>query len=181
MSTSDRPSAASTGPAGEPGLLAAEQDIKLKLDDRSLDFASLLAVSNIYWAAGAVLRTSERDLLGPVGLSWGGFTILWVLWIWGSMETARLAAECDLAKGTLTGMLTTLEKQELVNRDRMSADRRRVLVSLTPTGTAKISELFPRFNGFEAAVTDGLSDEEKTELARLLRLVIVNANDNPTR
>ncbi|MEM7272606.1 MAG: MarR family transcriptional regulator [Actinomycetota bacterium] len=164
-----------TARAGEPDLLAAEHDIKARLVDHPLDFASLLAVSNIYRAAGAVRRTAERELLTPAGLSWGGFTILWVLWIWGAMETARLAAECDLAKGTLTGMLTTLEKQDLVARDRMVADRRRVLVSLTPAGEAVIGDLFPRFNAFEGRATTGLSTEEKAELARLLRLVIVNA------
>lgn len=159
----------------DQGLLRVERDIQQRLLGQPLDFPSFLAVSNIYRAAGAVRRRAEREVLSEVGLSWGGFTILWVLWIWGEMETSRLAAECDLAKGTLTGMLTTLEKQDLVVRRRVAADRRRVAVALTDTGDATIAELFPRFNGFEAAMTDGLSDEQKGDLARLLRLVITNA------
>ena len=157
------------------GLLEAERDIESRLRGEPLDFASMLAVSNIYRAATAVRRQAERELLGGAGLSWGGFTILWVLWIWGEMETARLAAECGLAKGTLTGMLSTLEKQDLVVRRRMAADRRRVRVSLTELGEQTISELFPRFNAFEGAMTDGLSVDQKTDMARLLRVVITNA------
>lgn len=158
------------------GLLKAEQDIQERLLGQSLDFASMLAVSNIYRAASAVRRQAERELLTPAGLSWGGFTILWVLWIWGEMETARLASECDLAKGTLTGMLNTLEKQQLVFRRRMDADRRRVMVSLTESGEETIEELFPRFNSYEGAITLGLSHDQKAELAMLLRVVITNAS-----
>lgn len=159
----------------EHGLLRVEQDIGERLRDEPLDFASLLAVSNIYRAAAGVRRRAEREVLNDSGLSWGGFTILWVLWIWGEMETSRLAAECDLAKGTLTGMVTTLERQGLVARHRQPSDRRRVRVDLTPSGRATIAELFPRFNAFEGLMTAGLTEGQKAELARLLRMVITNA------
>ena len=157
-------------------LLRAERDIRDRLGDRSLDFVSLLAISNIYRAAAAVRRRAERGVLAEHDLSWGGFTILWVLWVWGEMETAELASECDLAKGTLTGMVTTLEKQRLVARHRVAADRRRVTVTLTPTGLATIEDLFPKFNEYEQAMTVGLADTEKNDLARLLRAVITNAD-----
>ena len=102
---------------------------------------------------------------------------MWVLWVWDVMETARLASECDLAKGTLTGMVSTLEKQGLVERHRVEADRRRVTVGLTPHGLDTIEKLFPIFNNFEATMSTGLSSVEKQELARLLRVVITNASD----
>lgn len=171
------PSHPSTVP-DELGLLRVERDIRDRLRDEPLDFASLLAVSNIYRAAGAVRRRAERELLQEAGLSWGGFTILWVLWIWGEMETSRLATECDLAKGTLTGMLSTLERQGRVARRRLDRDRRRVTVGLTEAGHTTIAELFPRFNAFEGTMTDGLTDEQKADLARLLRVVITNAAGN---
>lgn len=170
------PSHPSTAP-DEQHLLQVEHDIQDRLRDQELDFASLLAVSNVYRAAGAIRRRAEREVLSDAGLSWGGFTILWVLWIWGAMETSRLAAECDLAKGTLTGMLSTLERQHLVVRRRLPEDRRRVTVELTETGHTTIAELFPRFNTFEGWMTAGLTDEQKAELARLLRVVITNAAD----
>ena len=157
-------------------LLRAERDIQDRLGDRPLDFASLQAISNIYRAAAAVRRRAEQGVLAEHDLSWGGFTILWVLWVWGDMETAQLASECDLAKGTLTGMITTLEKQHLVERRRVASDRRRVTVTLTPRGLVTIEDLFPRFNDFEGAMTAGLHDDDKHDLARLLRAVITNAN-----
>jgi DNA-binding MarR family transcriptional regulator len=134
------------------------------------------AISNIYRAAAAVRRRAERTVLAEQNLSWGGFTALWVLWVWGEMETAQLAGECDLAKGTLTGLLGTLERQDLVRRDRVESDRRRVMVSLTDVGLATIEDVFPRFNQFETEMAGGLSGPDKDELARLLRGVINNAD-----
>ena len=156
-------------------LLDAERVIQARLGDQPLDFESLHAVSNIYRAATAVRRRAERELLTPLGLSWGGFTILWVLWVWGEMETAQLASECDLAKGTLTGMVSTLERQGLVARTRMAHDRRRVTVALTDDGRATIEELHPRFHRFEIAMVGSLSGRERRELARFLRMVITSA------
>lgn len=162
-------------PRDDQDLLDAERDVQARIGDHPLDFASLDAISNIYRAAAGVRRRAEREVLATYGLSWGGFTILWVLWVWDEMETAQLATECALAKGTLTGMLTTLEKQGLVERTRLENDKRRVLVALTPSGTAMIDELFPTFNAYETAMSHGLSADEKRELARLLRVVITNA------
>ena len=119
-------------PAPDERLLDAEVDIQARLGNQPLDFDSMQAISNIYRAAAAVRRRAEREVLADAGLSWGGFTILWVLWVWGEMEAAQLASECDLAKGTLTGMVSTLEKQGRVERTRMESDRRRVTVALTP-------------------------------------------------
>lgn len=158
-------------------LLDAERKVQARLGGKPLDFASLDAISNIYRAAAAVRRKAEAEVLASYKLSFGGFTILWVLWVWGDMETAQLADECALAKGTLTGMLTTLEKQDLVERTKVETDKRRVSVSLTDHGTNTITELYPEFNAFEASMTSGLSEDEMRTLADHLRTVTTNALD----
>ena len=128
-------------------VLEAERDIRARLGDRALDFEAMLAVSNIYRAANAVRNRMEREVLGPEGLSWGGFTILFVLWVWGERETGQLAEDCGLAKGTLSGMLSTLEKGGLVERSRHAEDGRRVMVTLLEGGRDTIEPVFPEFNG----------------------------------
>lgn len=158
-------------------LLAAERDIRARLGGRELDFDANQAVSNVYRAAAAIRREAEQDVLAEAGLSWGGFTALWVLWIWGEMEAGTLAAECDLAKGTLTGILTTLEKQSLVERRRLDHDRRRVVVTLTAEGAATMEELYPRFHRFERTLVGGLDPDELVTLSRLLRRVIRTVTD----
>ena len=160
-------------------VLEAERDIRARLGDRPLDFDALLAVSNIYRAATAVRRRMEREVLDPAGLSWGGFTILFVLWVWGSRETGELAEDCGVAKPTLTGLVGTLEKDGLVSRTRHPEDGRKVVVHLQRRGGETIENVFPEFNAFEARFTDRLDDEEVHELARLLRLVTATAQDLP--
>jgi DNA-binding MarR family transcriptional regulator len=158
-------------------VLAAERDIRATLGDRPLDFDAMLAVSNIYRAATAVRNRMEREVLGPAGLSWGGFTILFVLWVWGDRKTGQLAAECGLAKGTLSGMLSTLERSRLVERVRQTDDGRQVVVRLLEPGREKMDKLFPIFNQHETKLTSGLDTEGRRELARLLRLVTATAEE----
>ena len=101
-----------------------------------------------------------------------------MLWVWGEMQSADLADECDLSKGTLTGVVKTLEKQGFVKRTPVAADRRKVTVSLTGAGLETIEQLFPRFNLYEGEMVSNLSATEKRELAELLRRVIVTAGSS---
>lgn len=158
-------------------VLEAERDIRARLGDRSLDFEALLAVSNIYRAANAVRNRMEREVLSSAGLTWGGFTILFVLWIWGDREAGELAEDCGLAKGTLSGMLGTLERSGLVKRSTHPADGRKVLVLLEDAGLETIESVFPDFNRHEAKFTADLDAAEKRELARLLRVVTATADE----
>lgn len=160
-------------------VLEAERDIRARLGDRPLDFDALLAVSNIYRAANAVRNRMEKEVLAPAGLSWGGFTILFVLWVWGDRETGDLAHDCGVAKGTLSGMVATLERVGLVSRSRHPEDGRKVVVHLEPSGVEAIEGLFPVFNRHEALFTARLDTEERHELARLLRVVTATADDAP--
>ena len=121
----------------------------------------------------------EREVLSPHGLSWGGFTIMFVLWVWGDQETGELAEACGLAKGTLSGMLRTLERSDLVSRVPHDSDRRRVVVRLQRRGLETIESVFPEFNKREARFTERLQPDERRELARLLRLVTATADDLP--
>lgn len=160
-------------------VLEAERDIRRRLGDRPFDFDALLAISNIYRAANAVRNRMEREVLSSRGLSWGGFTILFVLWIWGDRETGQLADDCGIAKGTLTGMLQTLERSDLISRSRHPDDGRRVLVLLEGGGKELIESVFPTFNEYESRFTDLLDGDERRQLARLLRVVAATADDVP--
>jgi DNA-binding MarR family transcriptional regulator len=153
-------------------LVQAEHDIRGRIGDQSLDFAAMAAVSNIYRAANVIRHHMERQVLADEDLSWAAFTVLFVLWIWGDQQTRHLADEAGVTKGTLTGVLKTLEKRGLTRRRAHDADGRLVLVSLEPKGAAVIERLFPAFNQGETAVSSGLTEHEKDQLAALLRKII---------
>jgi MarR family transcriptional regulator, organic hydroperoxide resistance regulator len=150
----------------------AERDIRSRIGDQPLDFAAMATVSNIYRAANVIRNRMERQVLADEDLSWAAFTVMFVLWIWGDQETRHLAAEAGVTKGTLTGVLKTLEKRGLARRRGHEADGRLVLVGLEPKGVAVIERLFPAFNQGEALVSSALTEDEKQELAGLLRKII---------
>ena len=164
------PSRLATGSARD--LVQAERDIRERIGDQHLDFAAMAAVSNIYRAANVVRNHMERKVLADEDLSWAAFTVLFVLWIWGEQQTRHLAAEAGVTKGTLTGVLKTLEKRGLTRRQAHDEDGRLVLVSLEPKGEAVIERLFPAFNASETQVSNALSDREKNQLAGLLRKIV---------
>ena len=158
--------------------MQAEHDIRGRIGDQHLDFAAMAAVSNIYRAANVIRNHMERKILADEDLSWAAFTVLFVLWIWGDQQTRYLAAEAGVTKGTLTGVLKTLEKRGLVRRHAHESDGRLVLVSLEPKGRGVIERLFPAFNMGEAFVSASLSEQEKEQLASLLRTIIRSVEEN---
>jgi DNA-binding MarR family transcriptional regulator len=157
-------------------LLRVERDVAARFRDAGIehevDLTSTAAVANVFRVASAARAHLERSVLAARELSFTAFTVLWVLWVWGEMEFRDLARETGVAKGTLTGVLRTLEGRELVARRRHVRDRRLVLVSCTPTGEELMIELFPRFNGGESRLVSGLTPAETRRLAQLLRQVL---------
>jgi DNA-binding MarR family transcriptional regulator len=153
-------------------LLPAERKVHEALGDMPLDFRAMAAVSNLFRASAAVRRHMEHRVLSVDRLSWTSFVVLWVLWVWGELESRDLAAAVGISRPTSTGVVTTLERRGYVQRQKSSMDGRMVRVSLTPEGRKKIETLFPRFNEEEVAVTAHLAPEQQDHLASMLRSML---------
>jgi DNA-binding MarR family transcriptional regulator len=153
-------------------LLPAERRVLERLGHLPLDFRAMWAVSNLFRASAAIRRHMEAKVLADDRLSWTSFVALWVLWVWGEMESRDLAAAVGISRPTSTGVVTTLERRGFVQRRKNAADGRMVRVSLTESGRIRIEELFPRFNAEEAAVTAHLSPDEQEAMAAMLRSML---------
>ena len=113
-------------------MAATEAAVSERLATMPLDMAAMTAVSNLYRAEGAIRNHLEHTVLAPYNLTWTGWVVLWVVWIWQEIETRHVAAEAGISKGTLTGVAGTLEKRGLLRRRAHPDDARRVLMDLTP-------------------------------------------------
>jgi MarR family transcriptional regulator, organic hydroperoxide resistance regulator len=160
-------------------LSATEAAVNERLAAMPLDMPAMAAVSNLYRAAGAIRNHFEHTVLAPYNLTWPGWVVLWVVWIWEEIETRHVAAEAGISKGTLTGVAGTLEKRGLLDRRVHPDDARRVLLSLTPSGLTLMAELFPQFNKQEALVVESLSADEIKVLAAALRKIVVDLESGP--
>lgn len=154
-------------------LLEAEEDIRHRLAGHPVDVEVQYAMSNLYRAATVVSRTAEREVLADEDLSWSAFTVLWVLWVWGEMDSSRLAAELGLTLGTLTGVRKGLEVQGLVVSRRDAVDGRRRQISLTTSGEDTIERLYPKFNKWAIGMVSDLTRKQINVLADLLESIIL--------
>lgn len=157
-------------------LVRAERDVADRLGDLgvdvALDIASLAAISNVFRVATTVRNHMERTVLAGADLSFTAFTVLWVLWIWGEQEARHVAEESGISRGTLTGVVGTLEARGLVARRPHPDDRRSVLVATTPAGDALMRSVYPAFNVQEAKVSSGLDGTAKDALSDALRTIL---------
>jgi DNA-binding MarR family transcriptional regulator len=169
-----RAAAAAGGASDGHTLAATEQAVAQRLAGLEVDMSAMAAVQNLYRAANATRNHLEQTVLAPHQLTWTGWVVLWVVWIWEEIETRHVAVEAGISKGTLTGVVKTLESRGLVRRSTHPDDARRVLLTLTSAGAQLMKTLFPQFNEQEAALTASLGHASTTELARLLRTMVLD-------
>jgi hypothetical protein len=72
--------------AGAHTLQETEHAIQERLGDLPVNLQAMAGVSNIYRAAGAVRNHLERTVLAPHDLTWTGWVVPWVIWVWKDIE-----------------------------------------------------------------------------------------------
>ena len=163
---------------GHRSITEAEKLAAARLGGTLIRRDQMAAVANIHRAAAAVRQHLENSVLRHADLTWTAFVVLWVVWVWGESETRHVAEEAGVSKGTLTGVSRTLESRGLLRRADHPSDGRLVLLSLTEEGEAFMQRVFPAFNEEEAFVTGRLSDAECRTLAKSLRSVVLQVEEN---
>ncbi|MCI1696748.1 MarR family transcriptional regulator [Aneurinibacillus aneurinilyticus] len=155
----------------EEKLLPEELAILNRLTNYSLNFEAMAVVTNLYRAAQRLRAKMERDVLSTYNISWTAFTLLYNLWIWGSMEPRKLAKSMGVTVAAVSSITNTLERKQWCKREANPRDRRLVLLTLTDEGKKVIEELYPEFNQGEADIVSDLDSEEQEILTQLLRRI----------
>ena len=88
------------------------------------------------YSASLAMTKLYKPLLDPLGLTYPQYLVMLVLWEADGLTVSQVGERLALDSGTLTPLLKRLEAQGLLQRLRDSADERRVLLQLTPTGRA---------------------------------------------
>jgi DNA-binding MarR family transcriptional regulator len=136
------------------------------------DADAMLVVQNVFRAAAALRGALERSVLTPHDLSFGAFTMLFCLWVWGPLEVRDVADRMAVSRPTVSGIADTLERRGLIERRDHPSDARRRSLALTGEGERAFAALFPVVNRHEGAAIAALEPEESVELARLLRKLV---------
>jgi DNA-binding MarR family transcriptional regulator len=77
----------------------------------------------------------------------------------GPVAAGELSARMHITSGTMTGVLDTLEGNGYIRRHADPADRRRVLIDLTPAGQAVLDRVLPEVQQLITAVMSALDDQ----------------------
>ena len=114
------------------------------------------------------VRADLDDLTRPFDLTALQYTALTVLERHADLTSAHLARHSFVTAQTMADMVTALLDRGLIERHRDPADKRRLVIALTPAGSRLLDELRPQVAALEARMLTGLSDAEAGELRRLL-------------
>ena len=128
------------------------------------------AVMNTLHTADMIFDQIGR-LLRPLNVSAAGGLVLGVLRDHGSMTPSELGERLIVTRATVTGLLDSLERRGFVSRSANPADRRSLLVEVTPAGLAVVQELRTIVHRNERDWMSALSDAELRTYIDLLHRI----------
>jgi DNA-binding MarR family transcriptional regulator len=99
-------------------------------------------------------------LLRPLHVSAAGGLVLGILRDHGSMTPSELGERLIVTRATVTGLLDSLERTGFVRRSANPADRRSLVVEITPAGLTVVQELRAIVHRQEKAWMSSLSDSD---------------------
>lgn len=120
-----------------------------------------------------------RPLLNEQGITEQQWRVIRVLLETGPLESREISAQCHISSPSLAGILSRMEDMDLVIRERLGSDQRRVRISLRPRSRAIAGTLAPRINETYRAIEARLGAETCQHLYAVLD-GIVDALSKPT-
>ena len=122
---------------------------------------------------GSDLLTGFEKMLGTYGLSQGRFLILVILNRTPEkpLTPSGLAEKLGVTRATMTGLVTGLEKDQLITRQTDSVDKRKIHIRLTAKGLHRLESILPDYYNRINGLMQGLNLKEKTTSISLLKIV----------
>lgn len=112
-----------------------EPDVKHRINYRNLP--------QLFLKARDSLLSHFRPILNHFGVTEQQWRILRVLDQHGQLEPRELCEMCQIMSSSMAGVLARMEETGLIQRNRVAADQRRVLVRLAPAGDALMRRMAP--------------------------------------
>jgi MarR family 2-MHQ and catechol resistance regulon transcriptional repressor len=117
------------------------------------------AVMNTMRTADLLFERIGR-LLRPLGVSAAGGLVLGMLRDHGRMSPSELGERLIVTRATVTGLLDSLERRGFVRRTANPADRRSILVEITPQGLEVLQAVRTLVHRNEKTWMSVLADDE---------------------
>ena len=126
----------------------------------------------------AIIKQKGREILTNYTITPPQFiAIQWVDEL-GDMTIGDLSNRMYLAFSTTTDLIDRMEKNELVQRVRDTADRRVVRIHLLPEGEKIIREVIEKRQLYLVDIVSDFENEEIQQLSELLQKLYVRMNED---
>jgi DNA-binding MarR family transcriptional regulator len=116
------------------------------------------------------VRAELDALVRPADITTLQYTALTVLERHPDLTAARLARHSFVTDQSMADMVTTLLNLGLIERHRDPADRRRLVIALTPAGDRLLDRLRPQVAALQDRMVSLLSDDQASDLHHSLEL-----------
>ena len=126
-------------------------------------------------------RSLSRSLAARItqsGVSIGQWYFLRALWQEDGLTQRELSQRVGMMEPTTVTALNGMEKRGLVERVRNAHDRRKMNIYLTDKGRSLQSQLRPVEDEVSQVAIQGVPPQQRELFMDLLRLVILNLNDD---
>lgn len=145
-------------------VVARRKDLEIEIQQQMITMIAQVVLFN--HAANARLGLGASDS-----------QFLTLLRTRGPMTPGQLAEATGLTSGTVTGVIDRLERTDLVHRERVSGDRRKVLVVPNPDAADRLA---PTYAGQAAMLQQVLARHTLAELETILKFLgdLVGSQDN---
>lgn len=140
------------------------------VDPRVLDAIEM--ITDLTRLEARLVQDFEKHVQRPLGLTWAGFRILNVLWVFGGSSQQEITRLSGTSRASISSALATLENRGLVARRRADEDRRQLIVELTDDGFKALQKAIAGQSARERAWTAVLRDDQLSELVHLLRTLV---------
>ncbi|MGB3426481.1 homoprotocatechuate degradation operon regulator HpaR [Castellaniella sp.] len=119
-----------------------------------------------------VLLSHFRGILTHYGLTEQQWRIVRTLREQGPLEPNQLCDACQILSPSMVGVLSRMQTQALIVRERAAHDQRRIIISLTPQGQAIYERVAPlveaQYRLIEDTIGHDLIDQTYAQIDRLL-------------
>ena len=126
----------------------------------------------LYVVLSKAYRTAsdaDKKQIKGYGLSSSEFAVLELLYHKGRQPIQQLASRILLTSGSMTYVVSQLEKKGYIRRVVSEHDRRVFYAELTDAGNALLAEIFPVHEEFMHRMMSGISEEEAEILIESLK------------
>lgn len=129
---------------------------------------SALRLVDEFAAFGPCYMKWVRSRLGEGVISYARMRLLGALHCGGPQIMSSISDELGVTRRNVTALVDALEEEGMVRRKPHPTDRRATVIELTEQGFETTSSMYEGYRAAVAELFEGLSEEDRGELARLL-------------